>query len=124
MKLTESSIEGVPLIVVEGDLDQASKRGAHRAVDDALRGPYSTGSLFIDLTNCAFVDSGGLGVLLSAVEQLPAEGWLGIIGATAGTNRVLTYTGFLDSDKVRFFSSTTDAAASLARERRLPRPRP
>ena len=57
MKLTESSIEGVPLIVVEGDLDQASKRGAHRAVDDALRGPYSTGSLFIDLTNCAFVAS-------------------------------------------------------------------
>jgi hypothetical protein len=60
-----------------------------------------------------------LSVLLSALAQLPADGWLGIVGASAGTNRVLTYTGFLDTDRVRFFSCLSDAAASLAREKKL-----
>jgi anti-anti-sigma factor len=120
MKVTESTIHGIPLIVVEGDLDQSSKRTARDVVNDVLRGPFPARSLLFDLTDCTFLDSGGLGVLLSALAQIPAGGWLGIIGASAGTNRVLTYTGFLSDDKVRFFSSPSDAAASLARERRLP----
>lgn len=119
MNVTEGVIEGVPLIVVEGDLDQASKHAARDAVDDVMRGPFPAQSLLIDLTDCTFLDSGGLSVLLSALGQLPTGGWLGIIGASTGTNRVLTYTGFLDDDKVRFFSSPSDAAASLAREKRL-----
>jgi anti-anti-sigma factor len=119
MKVTEDAIDGVPLIIVEGDLDQASKQLARDAVDAALHGPSPPRGLLIDLTDCTFLDSGGLGVLLTALARLPEDGWLGIIGAAAGTNQVLTYTGFLDSEKVRFFSSTNDAAASLARERRL-----
>ncbi len=120
MNVIESTIDGIPLIVVEGELDQTSKRMAHDAVHAALRDPSSPRSLLIDLTDCTFLDSGGLGVLLSALAQLPSGGWLGIIGASTGTNKVLTYTGFLDSDKVRFFDSTSDAAATLAREKRLP----
>jgi len=119
MNVTEGAIEGIPLIVIEGDLDQSSKQAARDAVDDFLRGPFPPQGLLIDLTDCTFLDSGGLSVLLSALGQLPADGWLGIIGASAGANRVLTFTGFLDNDKVRFFSSASDAAASLAREKRL-----
>jgi anti-anti-sigma factor len=121
MRVTQSSIEGVPLIVIEGDLDQASKRPAGDAVSETLRGPYPPQNLLIDLTDCSFLDSGGLSVLLTALAQLPADGWLGIIGAAAGTNRVLTYTGFLDHEKVHFFSSQSDAAASLARDKKLGR---
>lgn len=119
MKMTEGMIDGVPLIVVEGDLDHSTKQVVRDAVSEIFRGAYPPQSLLFDLTDCTFLDSGGLSVLLSAVAQLPAGGWLGLIGASAGTNRVLTYTGFLDLEKVRFFSSTSDAAASLARERRL-----
>ena len=118
MKVTEGAIDGIPLIVIEGDLDQASKQAARDAVNEVLRGPFPPRALLIDLTDCTFLDSGGLSVLLSALGQLPTNGWLGIIGASAGANRVLTYTGFLDNDKVRFFSSASDAAASLAREKR------
>jgi len=119
MNVIQSAIEGVPLIVIEGDLDQASKQVARDAVSEILRGPYPPKNLLVDLTDCTFLDSGGLSVLLSALAQLPADGWLGAIGASAGANRVLTYTGFLDNEKVRFFSSTSDAAASLAREKKL-----
>ena len=117
MNLTEGAIGGIPLIVVEGDLDQSSKQVARDAVNEILRGPFPPRGLLIDVTDCTFLDSGGLSVLLSALAQLPADGWLGIVGASAGTNRVLTFTGFLDNDKVRFFSSLSDAAGSLARER-------
>ena len=107
------------MIIVEGDLDHSSKQLVLDAVSDIFQGAYPPQNLLVDLTDCAFLDSGGLSVLLSALGQLPAGGWLGIIGASAGTNRVLEYTGFLDHEKVRFFSSLSDAAASLARERKL-----
>jgi anti-anti-sigma factor len=119
MNVTEGSIGGVPLVVIDGDLDHASKQVVRKAVDDILLGPYPPQSLLMDLTDCAFIDSGGLSVLLTVLTQLPADGWLGLIGAASGSARVLEYTGFLESDKVRFFSSASDAAASLSREKRL-----
>ena len=122
MKITESVIDGIPLIAIDGDLDHSSKKVVHDAVSGILEGPYPPQGLLVDLTDCTFLDSGGLSVLLYALGQLPAHGWLGIIGASAGANQVLTYTGFLDHAKVRFFSSLSDAAASLAREKRRYRP--
>ena len=119
MNVIESDVDGIPLIVVEGDLDQSSKSVVLDAVRGILRDAYPSQNLLIDLTDCAFLDSGGLSVLLTAVAQLPAGAWLGIIGASAGPNRVLEYTGFLDHEKVRFFSSLSDAAATLAREKKL-----
>lgn len=119
MKMIESAIGGVPLIVVDGDLDQSSKQVVRDAISGILHGPYPPHNLLIDLTDCTFLDSGGLSVLLYALAELPDRGWLGLVGASAGANRVLTYTGFLDTDRVRFFSSLNDAAASLAREDRL-----
>ncbi len=121
MQLIESSLEDVPLIVIDGELDQVSKRAVLDAVDDVFQGAYPPRNLLIDLTDCTFLDSGGLSVLLTTVSRIPVGGWLGIVGASAGTNRVLEYTGFLDHDRVRFFSSLIDAAASLAREKRLSR---
>jgi anti-anti-sigma factor len=119
MKVIESAIGGVPLIVIDGDLDHSSKQIVRAAVNGILSGPYPPQNLLFDLTDCTFVDSGGLGILLSALAQLPAHGWLGVVGASAGANRVLTYTGFLDHEEVRFFSSPSDAAASLAREKKV-----
>jgi anti-anti-sigma factor len=119
MKVVEGEIGGVPLIVVDGELDQSTKQVVRDAVFDVLRGPYPPRNLLVDLTDCAFLDSGGIGVLLSALAHLPADGWLGLIGATAATARALSYTGFYENEKVRLFSSTSDAAATLAREKKL-----
>jgi anti-anti-sigma factor len=119
MNVIESAVDGIPLIVVEGDLDQSSKPAVLDALHNVFNGAYPPQNLLIDLTECAFIDSGGLSVLLTTMARLPAGGWLGIIGASAGPNRVLEYTGFLDHEKVRFFSSRNGAAASVAHERKL-----
>jgi anti-anti-sigma factor len=119
MQLTEGEIGGFPLIVVSGDLDHSTKQSVRNAVDDILLGPYPPRGLLFDLSDCTFIDSGGLSVLFNALSHLPDDGWLGLIGVASGPSRMLTYTGFLDHEKVRFFSSVSDAAASLAREKRL-----
>ena len=119
MNVMQGEIGGVPLIVIEGDLDQASKQVVREAVFDALRGPFATGSILLELTDCTFMDSGGISVLLSALAHLEDEGWLGLIGATAATAQTLRYAGLDDHDRVRVFSSTSDAAATLAREKKL-----
>lgn len=121
MEIDESAIGCVPLLVIDGDLDHSSKQAVLDVIDGIFRGPYPPLSLMFDLSRCEFVDSGGLSVLLSALGRLPAEGWLGLIGVASGPGRVLTYTGFLDLDRVRFFSSTEEAAASLDWDRGLAR---
>jgi anti-anti-sigma factor len=121
MDVTEGAIDGVPLIVIDGDLDHSSKQAVRKLVNDILLGPYPPRSLLLDLTHCMFIDSGGLGILLTVLGRLPEDGWLGLIGVATGPGRVLTYTGFLDSSKVRFFSSVNDAAATLSRESKLRR---
>ena len=120
MEITEGEIRGFPLLVIDGELDHASKQVVREAVEDILHGAYPPQNLLLDLTDCGYLDSAGLGVLLSALRELPTDGWLGIIGATAGVKRILTYAGLLDIERVRFFKSPGDAAASLAREPLLP----
>jgi anti-anti-sigma factor len=121
MRMTEGTIRGFPLIVIEGDLEHSTKQTVRDAVDEILSGAYPPPTLFFDLTECPFIDSGGLGVFLSALRQLPASGWLGLIGASVGMKRVLTYAGLLDLERVRFFSSFSDATALLAWEKKPPR---
>jgi anti-anti-sigma factor len=116
MNIRESRVEDVPLIAIEGELDQSSKQVVLDAVRDNLTGAFPSQYLLIDLTECSFVDSGGLSVLMTALAQLPDGGWLGIIGASGGPNRVLQYTGFLNHEKVRFFPTVAEAQWTLARQ--------
>ncbi len=120
MNITESEMHGLPLLSVEGELDHSSKQEFREAVDSIVRGAYPPQNLLIDMTDCAYLDSAGLGVLFSALRGLPDSGWLGLIGVAPEIKRVLTYAGLLDVARVRFFSSMNDAAASLAREPLMP----
>ena len=114
MRMTEGTIRGLPLIAIKGDLDHSSKQIVREAVDDLMFGAVPPQSLLFDLTDCPYLDSGGLGVLLSALRQLPATGWLGLVGVSPGIKRVLTYSGLLDIERVRFFPSRSDVEATLA----------
>ena len=58
MNVTEGAIDGIPLIVIEGELDQSSKQSAYDAVNEVLRGPFPPHAMLIDLTVCTSLDSG------------------------------------------------------------------
>jgi anti-anti-sigma factor len=102
--MNEGTIRGFPLIVIEGELEHSSKQAVRDAVDEVFSGAYPPQYLLFDLSACLFIDSGGLGVFVSALRQLPAGGWLGLIGASAAIKRVLRYAGLLDIERVRFFT--------------------
>lgn len=120
MKISEGDIHEVPLLAIEGELDHSSKEEARDAVNAILHGAFPPRNLLVDLSDCTYLDSGGLGVLFSALRALPEEGWLGLIGVTPEVKRILTYAGLLDMQRVHFFLSTTDAASSLGREPFMP----
>ena len=69
MEITEGEIQGFPLLALEGDLDHSSKQAVRGAVEDILRGAYPPQNLFLDLTECPYLDSAGLGVLLTALRR-------------------------------------------------------
>jgi anti-anti-sigma regulatory factor len=121
METIASSIVDTPLIVVSGDLDQESKHAALGMLDSLFRVPDPPRALLLDVSDSAFIDSGGITVLFSILDRLPPDGWLGLIGVASGPSRVLRYTGFLDHERVRFFSSIDEAAVTLAAERSLAR---
>lgn len=122
MNIEESEIHGFPLLIIQGDLDHESKQQAREAVDSILGGAFPPRSLLIDLSECGYLDSGGLGVLFSALRRLPDDGWLGLVGVAPELKKVLTYAGLLDVERVHFFASTSDAAASIGREGLMPLP--
>jgi anti-anti-sigma factor len=121
MRIGESTIIGVPLISASGDLDHEAKHAILAVLDRMFRVPDPPRHLLFDLTDCEFIDSGGISVLLSMLDRLPADGWLGLVGVTSGPARALRYTGFLDLERVRFFSSLDEVAVSLAAEKGLAR---
>jgi anti-anti-sigma factor len=119
METITSVVAGVPLIVVSGDLDHESKHEVLRLLDQLFRVPDPPRALLVDVSDSAFIDSGGITVLFSMLDRLPADGWLGLIGVNSGPSKVLRYTGFLDHERVRYFSSVDEAAVTLAEEKRL-----
>jgi anti-anti-sigma factor len=121
MEIITGAITGVPLITVSGDMDHASKHEVLQLLDQMFRVPEPPRALLLDLTDNSFIDSGGITVLLSMLDRLPAEGWLGLIGVGSGPGKVLMYTGFLNQERVRFFSSVDEAAVTLSAERGLAR---
>jgi anti-anti-sigma factor len=121
MKMSEGTISGVPLIAVSGDLDHEAKQTVLAALDKMFRVPNPPQHLLFDLTDCEFIDSGGITVLLNMLDRLPVDGWLGLIAVASGPGRALRYTGFLDLERVRFFSSPDEVAVSLAAEKGLAR---
>jgi anti-sigma B factor antagonist len=86
MEIALSSHETIPVLLVTGDIDMATAPRFGAALEEHSGGFHS--SLFIDLSACAFLDSGALNVLFQAVRRLDGKAWLGVVGADRNLRRV------------------------------------
>jgi len=110
MEVLTTALLGVPILEVTGDLDHLTALALETAVGDVL----SDGSrLFFDLSDCPYIDSGGLSVLLFALRQVRGKGWLGVVGPKRNLLRLFEIVGLTADPDFRVFPGSDEAMASL-----------
>ena len=113
MEIIETSLSGVPLLRVIGDIDHFTSLALDDAVQDALA--QHSSHLLLDLSECFYRDSGGLGVILTTLRKLRTKGWLGVIGCRADLLRLFTISGLMAEPEFRVFASPDEVSAAGAK---------
>jgi anti-sigma B factor antagonist len=93
-----SEVDGVRVVAVRGELDL----GTATALEEPLNAAVSEGEspLLIDLTECEFIDSTGIALIVRAWQRLDNEGASGRLAIAIGNDqvqRVLEVSGLGDS---------------------------
>ena len=91
MNAKKSSLCGVPLITIHGEIDHASVRGLAPLMLECLA--PREGRLVFDLTDCPYLDSSGIGLFLGLLFDVAETGWIGVVGANKPLSRVFHLTG-------------------------------
>jgi anti-sigma B factor antagonist len=109
---TETSDEGIHHIFVRGELDL----GTAPRLSEELSAAQSAGggSILIDLSDCSFIDSSGLALIIKSWRELEGEageGKLVLCCAGAQVQRLLRITG--TDAAIPVYDSPDEAIASL-----------
>lgn len=115
MEVVQTSQSGVPLLRVIGEVDHFTAPALNAAAQSALATESS--HLLLDLGECPYLDSGGIGVILTLLKAVRGKGWLGAIGCSHHLLRLLEIAGLTIDPAFRTFSSFEEASAFLADER-------
>jgi anti-sigma B factor antagonist len=96
MQVSVSQYEEIPLLEVQGEVDRLSGPQLAQAVDQALG---DNGKRFIlDLTDCPYMDSGGISVLLALVRRVRSAGWVAVVGGSEDITRIFKIVGLTTID--------------------------
>jgi anti-anti-sigma factor len=90
-----SEVDGVRVVAVRGELDLSTAPDLEGPLEEALAGGES--SVLIDLTDCEFIDSTGIAMIVRAWQQLDGDneraGKLVISNSNDQVQRVLEISG-------------------------------
>ena len=103
---TEPQDGGVYVLTISGELDAATAPRLSEALDAAIASDFA--SVLVDLSECSFIDSTGLGVIVTARTRLLEAGRrFELCCAGAQAKRILEITGL---DNAFGLFETRDAA--------------
>ncbi len=111
MEIIQASLSGIPLVRIIGDLDHFSSSALNDAVQDALG--LDDSCVLLDFTECPYLDSSGLGVILTALRKIQGKGWLGVVGCSSDLLRVFTISGLTAQPEVRAFVDLHEASLAV-----------
>jgi anti-anti-sigma factor len=111
MRVLESSLADGPVLKPTAGVDHSNASILEESVQKALRA--DSGRLLLDLTDCPYLDSGGLSVLLSAVRDVREKGWLGVIAPSANLLRLFEIVGLTAAPGFRVFFDPDEAMVAL-----------
>ncbi len=112
MEISVSEQYGLPVVKISGDLDSASASQAEQEIFSSidLKTP-----LVLDMTDCRYISSAGLRVLLMVGKQLKAQGgtWA-LAGVSEEIIDIMDMTGF--STFFTILPTVEQAAESLSKK--------
>jgi anti-anti-sigma factor len=103
LEVVSYSFGGIPLLSLAGDFDHSSLALFRAKAEEAL-GEDGT-RLLLQLTDCAYIDSGGVSSLLTLLHRVRNRGWLGVIGPSSDVLRLLQMVGLTIDPNFRVFSN-------------------
>ncbi len=110
-KVESQAQAGLLTLRVAGELDQSTVPELRQALGPCLEDP--TGSVLVDLSECGFIDSTGLSLLIEAKRQLEdRQERFGVCCPDADVRRLLELTGI--DEAVGLYDSRDEAIAGLA----------
>jgi anti-anti-sigma factor len=106
LEVVSYSFGGIPLLSLAGDFDHSSLSEFRKKADEAL----SDGGmrLLLQLTDCTYIDSGGVSNLLTLLHRVRNRGWLGVIAPSPDVLRLLQMVGLTIDPSFRVFSTLDD----------------
>jgi anti-sigma B factor antagonist len=109
-RVETDSLQGLLALTVAGELDQGTAPELRGALAEALgNGP---GGVLVDLSDCGFIDSTGLSLLVEAKRRLSEDDRaFGVCCPDDDVRRLLELTGI--DRAVGLFDSRDDAVAAL-----------
>jgi anti-sigma B factor antagonist len=111
MEVFLTSLSGIPLLQVVGDVDHFTAPELEAVAREALA--PDSGRLLFDLSAVRYIDSGGAGVFLTLDRDLRAGGWVGAIGADANLLRIFEIVGLTARSSFQIFAHKEDASAAI-----------
>ncbi len=96
MEMSVGENNKVPVLDISGEIDHLVAPKLQRQIDDII----DTGAdhLILDFTKVNYLDSGGIGVLFSAMQQLvPRKGQIAIVCEEKNLIRILELVGLFDN---------------------------
>ncbi len=112
MDVRVTQLGDTPFVETHGDIDHHNCGSVEAALSHALDGGHQV--VLIDLREVAYIDSGGLSVLLSGVRRVRDHGWLGAVGPNPNVRRLLEIVGLLVDPNFRVFGDLDEAEAATA----------
>ncbi len=111
MPMRAGFLGSTPALVISGDLDHSNSSDFVEAGLRQLRA--SDNLLFIDLSQCLYVDSGGLGGFFTLLRSLRPHGSLGVIGANRSVAGMIRMVGLLEDPSFHLFADQAAVEALL-----------
>lgn len=113
MELKVKIEEKIPVLEIAGEIDHFVAPKLQRQIDELI--DVGNSKLVFDFSNVNYLDSGGIGVLFNAMQQLtPRQGQIGIVCSDPNVIRILELVGLFDKrTRVFLFSHKAKALKGL-----------
>ncbi len=112
MDIRVTSLRGVPLLELEGDIDHSNCAAVETALGELLDG--GNNHILLDLTDVTYIDSGGICILFHGTRQVRGKGWLGVVGPNRNVRRLLEIVGLYIDPSFRAFEDRPAAEIALS----------